>query len=91
MLVRATQAWESAGIDAAPLADLIEALSATNEMLWAEEDRIRECERDGAFGAPFVASARSIVRLNDRRSALKREISARCGSTSAGEVKIYPW
>ena len=48
--------------------------------LWHLEDGVRSCERRDAFGADFVAMARSIHRLNDRRAALKRAISMAGGS-----------
>jgi hypothetical protein len=56
------------------------ALKAVNADLWRIEDEIRDQERAGAFGAEFVALARSVYRTNDRRAALKREINELLGS-----------
>jgi hypothetical protein len=63
-------------------------LAAVNAELWELEDGVRGCERRGAFGADFVAMARSIYRLNDRRAALKRAISDLGGSLLL-EEKVY--
>lgn len=57
------------------VADAHAALKRVNEELWDVEDAIREEEARGQFGASFVALARSVYRLNDRRAALKREIN----------------
>jgi len=43
-------------------------------------ESLRECERTGAFGAPFVALARQVHLTNDRRAALKRGIDLLVGS-----------
>jgi hypothetical protein len=56
------------------------ALMEVNAALWDIEDRIREKEAACDFGAEFVALARSVYRQNDRRAALKREISLALGS-----------
>jgi hypothetical protein len=63
-------------------------LAAVNAELWQLEDAVRSCERRGAFGAEFVAMARSIYRLNDRRAAIKRAISLAGGSTLV-EEKVF--
>jgi hypothetical protein len=63
-------------------------LAAVNAELWQLEDSVRDCERRGAFGESFVAMARSIYRLNDRRAALKRQISLSGGSALL-EEKVY--
>jgi len=57
------------------LAALMQALKAVNGELWQIEDAIRAKERAQAFDAEFIALARSIYRMNDRRAALKREIN----------------
>src|SRR5579863_2095724 len=57
------------------LAALIQALKAVNGELWQIEDDIRAKERAQAFDAEFIALARSVYRMNDRRAALKREIN----------------
>lgn len=63
-------------------------LAAVNAELWQLEDGVRDCERRGVFGEPFVAMARSIYSLNDRRAALKREISL-LGGGALLEEKVY--
>ncbi|MBK0398439.1 hypothetical protein H0I76_04500 [Limibaculum sp. M0105] len=70
---------------------LSEALRAANEALWDIEDRIRACEAAGDFGAEFVALARAVYRTNDRRAALKREISLALGSRLIEEKSYKPY
>ena len=55
--------------------DLKARLKATNAELWQVEDDIRRCDGRGEKGPAFVALARAVYTLNDRRAALKREIS----------------
>jgi len=80
------------GVD--PAADLEGLAAATAELvavngeLWDIEDRIRDCERAGDFGAGFVALARSVYRTNDQRAALKARINQLCGSQLV-EEKSY--
>lgn len=57
------------------LAALMQALKAVNGELWQIEDDIRAKERAQAFDADFIALARSVYRMNDRRAGLKREIN----------------
>jgi hypothetical protein len=78
----------------APAADarlpaLRAALSEVNAALWDIEDRIREKEAVADFGADFVELARAVYRQNDRRAALKRQISLALGSDLI-EEKSYP-
>lgn len=68
--------------------DLQQQLLAVNTQLWEAEDSIRAKERGQDFGASFVELARSIYRINDRRSAIKRAINLACGS-SLIEEKHY--
>ena len=63
-------------------------LRSVNEPLWKVEDEIRVCERARDFGCTFIALARSVYQLNDRRSALKRRINELTGSMIT-EEKIY--
>ncbi len=63
-------------------------LSAVNLELWEVEDRLREHEARGDFGMEFVALARSVYRLNDRRAALKRRVNVALGSRLV-EEKSY--
>ncbi len=64
----------------AGLAELRAALTAVNQRLWTIEDRIREMEAAGDFGAGFVALARSVYRENDERGRIKRAINTLLGS-----------
>lgn len=64
-------------------------LSRVNEALWEVEDRLRIAEAREDFGPGFVADARSVYRLNDRRAALKRAVNLRFGSAIL-EEKIHP-
>ena len=67
------------------------ALKDVNETLWRIEDDIRDCERDGDFGAKFVELARAVYRTNDRRADLKREINLALGSTIVEEKSYKPY
>jgi hypothetical protein len=62
------------------LAELRSALAAVNQRLWTIEDRIREHDAGGDFGAEFVALARSVYRENDERGRIKRAINTLLGS-----------
>jgi hypothetical protein len=82
-----TSAWE--GLPAvAELAAIVEELAGVNARLWEVEDELRSCERRRDFGESFIEQARSVYRLNDRRSALKQKINQVLGS-EAGEEKVY--
>jgi hypothetical protein len=59
-----------------------------NRELWEVEDRLREHESRSDFGADFVALARSVYRLNDRRASAKRSINLASGSLIV-EEKSY--
>jgi tetratricopeptide (TPR) repeat protein len=74
-----------AGLDRADLAPFEAELAAVNERLWDVEDEIRLCEKAGDFGERFVALARAVYRVNDRRAAIKREINRRCDSAIVEE------
>jgi hypothetical protein len=62
------------------LATLQTALAAVNGRLWEIEDRIREKEALGDFGADFVTLARSVYKENDERGRIKRAINTLLGS-----------
>ena len=64
-------------------------LAAVNEKLWGIENSLREKESHLEFDAGFVELARSVYRLNDERSALKRTINTTLKS-SIIEEKSYP-
>jgi hypothetical protein len=74
------EAWRAEGLpppDGLPgFADL----AAVNAALWEVEDQLRAHEAAADFGADFVARARSVYRLNDRRAALKRALNEALGS-----------
>jgi len=78
-----------ASLDLAELAGLEDELFQVNGRLWDVEDELRALERNGNFGERFIELARSVYRLNDRRSVLKRRINAVTGSAVV-EEKSYP-
>lgn len=63
-------------------------LHNVNLKLWNVEDKIRKSEAEKDFNKGFVASARNIYRLNDRRSEIKNNINRLLGS-KIREVKQY--
>lgn len=67
------------------------ALREANEELWDLEDRIRDKERAGDFGAEFVEIARLIYRTNDKRAHAKKSINTICGSTIVEEKSYQPY
>jgi len=69
--------WAAAGHDDA---GELEALEEVNLQLWEVEDQLRAHEQQRDFGPLFVARARSVYLLNDRRAALKRRVNERLGS-----------
>jgi len=78
-------------LDTAALAALEDQLLAINLRLWQVEDDLRASESMGSFGADFVALARSVYKLNDRRSALKKEINVVTGSAIVEEKFHTPY
>lgn len=63
-------------------------LLEVNTQLWEVEDLLRGLEKSQDFSASFVAAARSVYQLNDRRAAVKKEINLLTGS-SLVEEKSY--
>ncbi len=63
-------------------------LRTVNEFLWDVEDALRDHERRNDFGDLFVEHARSVYRLNDCRSNIKRRINEIAGSAFS-DVKSY--
>ena len=53
----------------------VDQLSEVNSKLWDIEDWIRDCEKEERFDKEFVELARSVYRLNDERSEIKRYIN----------------
>lgn len=76
----------SSGLPA--LTDLEKNIADVNAKLWTVEDKIREAEAHKTFGDEFVALARSVYDLNDKRAVLKRKIDDAAGSRFR-EVKTY--
>jgi len=70
------------------IVNLADELKTVNEALWEIEDRIRDCDRNGDFGARFVELARAVYRTNDRRAEVKRAINLHLGSRLV-EEKSY--
>ena len=67
---------------------LIQSLKQVNSELWHIEDEIREKEHIKDFGDDFIQLARSVYKINDHRSAIKKEINVTYGSTLT-EEKTY--
>ena len=53
----------------------VDQLSEVNSKLWDIEDWIHDCEKEERFDKEFVELARSVYRLNDERSEIKRHIN----------------
>jgi len=64
-------------------------LKSVNAELWEVEDRIRIKERRGEFDREFIALARSVYRLNDRRAQVKRAINLKLGSDLIEEKSYH--
>jgi Family of unknown function (DUF6165) len=71
---------DGSGLNAHALEGFAAQLQTTNQALWDLEDAIRECEALNDFGPHFVELARNIYRMNDQRSAIKRQINLVFGS-----------
>ena len=63
-----------------PRPEIVTELRKVNEELWDVEDRLRVLEKLKEFDEEFVALARSVYILNDKRASIKREINLFCGS-----------
>ena len=72
----------------ATLPTLQNQLMEVNTQLWEVEDVLRGLEKSQDFGTSFVAAARSVYQLNDRRAAVKKEINLLTGSIMV-EEKSY--
>lgn len=68
--------------------ELYISLKHINVDLWDVEDKLREQEKIKCFGPEFIALARSVYRLNDKRSITKSIINELIGSKLT-EVKSY--
>jgi len=63
-------------------------LMSVNKKLWDVEDAIRIKEREESFDDEFVNLARSVYKLNDERSRIKKDINLKYGSELV-EEKSY--
>ena len=63
-------------------------LQRINQKLWDVEDEIRIKELNNDFKKDFITLARSIYKLNDKRSEIKRKINKKYNSIIF-EEKIY--
>jgi hypothetical protein len=61
--------------------ELTQALREVNRELWDLEEALRGCESGGRFGKRFVALARRVYLVNDRRAALKQRLDQLLGSS----------
>lgn len=68
--------------------ELYDLLLMVNKNLWDVEDVLRKMEVDKKFDEEFIAKARSVYFLNDRRFELKSKINTVMGSR-INEVKQY--
>ncbi len=55
-------------------------LREVNLKLWNIEDRLRAKETEKVFDREFIALARSVYHINDKRAALKKQINLVCNS-----------
>jgi hypothetical protein len=67
---------------------LYDNLLIVNKDLWDVEDVLRRMEADKKFDEQFIAKARSVYFLNDRRFEIKNKINTVMGS-EINEVKQY--
>jgi hypothetical protein len=65
-----------------------EKLMEVNRKLWDVEDDLRVLEKEGKFDDEFIEKARSVYKLNDERSRLKKTINIEQGSNFV-EEKSY--
>jgi Family of unknown function (DUF6165) len=65
----------STAMDIADLHPLADQLKSTNESLWDVEAQLRIKERTQTFDPDFVGLARAVMRLNDQRSRIKKQIN----------------
>ncbi|MEW4490420.1 DUF6165 family protein [Thalassoglobus sp. JC818] len=69
-------------------AELAQKLSSVNGRLWNVEDSLRNLEQAKLFESEFIELARSVYRLNDERSQLKRDVDELLGWKRT-EIKVY--
>lgn len=71
-----------------PNGEFFAELQGINRQLWEVEDNIRAYEQRQDFGPGFIALARSVYHLNDRRFELKRSLN-KVWQSAIEEVKSY--
>ena len=70
---------------------LTKSLFEINKELWKVEDDLRDLERVKDFGEEFIAFARNVYKLNDRRAHIKKEINIKYGSEFVEEKSYQPY
>ncbi len=70
------------------ISKLINQLKNVNTRLWNVEDKLRVHEKKKSFKSEFVALARKVYFMNDKRAKLKNEINIYTKS-QINEVKSY--
>jgi hypothetical protein len=88
-LAQLTLAWNEAALPAPDTLPEFAELSAINRQLWEVEDRLRAAEAASRFDDAFIADARSVYRINDRRAEQKRSLNLRFDSALV-ERKQHP-
>ena len=63
-------------------------LTSINRQLWDVEDQLRLLEKNNSFSDQFIELARSVYKLNDHRSTIKRSINT-CLMSKLVEEKSY--
>jgi uncharacterized protein DUF6165 len=71
--------------------DAFQRLLAVNNRLWDIEDQIRIKEAQSEFDQAFIQLARQVYFENDKRSAIKREINIKSGSTLIEEKEYVQY
>ena len=71
--------------------DIYNELRNVNWKLWCIEDKIREKEWNGVFDKEFIKLARSVYKINDKRSRIKKEINVLTRSSLVEEKQYYSY
>ena len=72
--------WDDGGFESMETLVEWDSLIQINTGLWETEDALRELEKLGDFGELFIRLARSVYKLNDQRSQVKKQLNLRLGS-----------
>jgi Family of unknown function (DUF6165) len=83
------QIWSDSAYSGVSIEGEQRELKLVNAELWEVEDRIRIKEQRGEFDREFIALARSVYRLNDRRARVKRAINLKLGSDLIEEKSYH--